>query len=78
MPCICQFSRSKVYMYADDHAPPHFHLIGIEWEAVVSLSTLTVLRGDAPGADLREAIQWADQNRQFLADMWSTLNERDV
>jgi hypothetical protein len=25
MPCICQFFGIAIYMYFNDHSPPHFH-----------------------------------------------------
>ena len=25
MPCVCRFFGIVIYIYCDDHAPPHFH-----------------------------------------------------
>lgn len=35
MPRICQFYGIAIYLYYRDHAPPHFHAIYGEYEAVV-------------------------------------------
>lgn len=57
MPCVRQLSGSKIYVYArGEHPPPHFHLVGTGWEAVIDIRTLTVTRGSAPNSDLAEAI----------------------
>jgi hypothetical protein len=73
-----RLSNSKIYVYSrGEKPPPHFHLIGKGWEAVVDIRTLRVTRGEAPGRDLREAIEWAQANVRFLLDKWRELNERD-
>jgi hypothetical protein len=59
-----------------DHMPPHFHLLGPGWSAVVRISTLTIARGWAPPAELREALDWARANPRVLAAKWAELNER--
>jgi hypothetical protein len=59
-----------------DHAPPHFHLLGPGWSAVIEIDTLIVTRGRAPSRELGEALEWARANRQFLAETWAELNER--
>ena len=78
MPCIHRLGNAKIYVYArGEHPPPHFHLLGTGWEAVIDIKTLTVTRGSAPSTELAEAIQWATDNKQMLQDKWSELNERD-
>jgi hypothetical protein len=76
MPTIAILSNAKIQMFADDHAPPHFHLYGAKSNAQIRLDTLTVLRGRVDAADLREAAVWAAANGAFLAAEWSRLNER--
>lgn len=64
-------------MYADDHAPPHFHLVGPDSNAMVRLGTLEVLRGVADRRDLADAVSWAARNAVMLEAEWRKLNERD-
>jgi hypothetical protein len=77
MPTIHVLSNSKVCMYADDHDPPHFHVLGPGWSGVIDLDTLTICRGGIPKADYLEAVQWAKENSLFLLSEWRRLNERD-
>jgi hypothetical protein len=77
VPQIHRFTgRVKICMYPD-HAPPHFHLRGPGWSAVISLSSLTILRGYAPPKELRRAVDWARANKELLKQEWERLNERD-
>jgi len=64
-------------MYADDHRPPHFHVVGPDFQVLVRISDLTVIAGEARAAQLAEALIWADEHREALALKWTQLNERD-
>ncbi len=77
MPMLHRLSRSKVCMYADDHEPPHFHLLGAGWSGVIDLDTLAIRRGAIPKRDYLEAVAWAQGNKPFLLSEWRRLNERD-
>ncbi len=45
MPEISRFFGIVIYMYFDDHLPPHFHARYSGFEAVVDIESLTVLAG---------------------------------
>ena len=60
MPTIKRFQSFKVCMYAGDHLPPHFHIISNDGrQAMIEISTLTVLAGRVSNAVLSEVIEWA-------------------
>jgi len=63
-------------MYADDHRPPHFHIVGPDFEVIVRISDLTVIAGVARPAQIAEAIAWSREHREALALTWAELNER--
>ena len=48
MPTISMFHGVVIQMFWNDHAPPHFHALYGEYEAIVSIETLRVLRGGLP------------------------------
>jgi hypothetical protein len=48
MPSISRFFGLVIYMYFNDHSPPHFHAEYGEWEAVYVIDTLDNLRGELP------------------------------
>jgi hypothetical protein len=48
MPTICRFYGILIQMYFADHAPPHFYALYAEFEALIDLRTLEVIRGELP------------------------------
>ena len=63
-------------MYADDHHPPHFHIVGTDFQVLVRISDLAVIAGEARKAQITEALSWAKRNRKLPALKWVELNER--
>jgi Domain of unknown function (DUF4160) len=45
MPTISEFFGIVIMMYYNDHAPPHFHARYGEYEALIQISPIGVLRG---------------------------------
>lgn len=76
MPTLQRFGAVTVRMYADDHAPPHFHIVGPDFQVLVRITDLTVIAGEARQAQIAEALQWSEANRGMLALKWTELNER--
>ncbi|MDD5540192.1 MAG: DUF4160 domain-containing protein [Candidatus Marinimicrobia bacterium] len=63
-------------IYADDHHPPHFHIVGSDFQVLVRISDLAVIKGEAKTGQIAEAMEWARTNRESLALKWAELNER--
>jgi len=42
MPTLQRFGRVSIRIYADDHRPPHFHIVGPDFQVVVIIADLTV------------------------------------
>lgn len=63
-------------MYADDHHPPHFHIVGIDFQVLVRISDLAVIVGDAREAQIAEPLEWAQNHQDILALKWVELNQR--
>jgi hypothetical protein len=76
MPTLKRFGAIVVRMYADDHAPPHFHIEAPDFEVLVRISDLKIYAGEARPAQIAEVLGWADQERGALALKWAELNER--
>jgi hypothetical protein len=76
MPVLQRFGAVSLRMYADDHRPPHFHIVAPDFQALVRISDLTVIAGDARPGDIAEALAWAREHREMLALKWAALNER--
>ncbi len=76
MPTIKRFGSASVKMYADDHRPPHFHIVGSDFQVLVRISDLAVIAGEARQHQIAEAMTWARANCERLALTWAELNER--
>jgi hypothetical protein len=70
-------SGAAIYVYADDHAPPHFHVRGRESNAQVRIDTLEVMAGVITRGDRTEAMAYGADNRELLLAKWREFNERD-
>lgn len=76
MPTLARLPACKIVMYAGDHLPPHFHIIGSDGrEALVEIASLTVLRGSVGKAAMAQAKAWlATVDAGLLNAKWSELN----
>ena len=70
MPTISMFYGVVIQMFWNDHAPPHFHALYGEYEAIVSIETLQVLRGGLPRRALAMVLEWAQDHRVELMENW--------
>lgn len=77
MPTIQRFGAVSVRIYADDHRPPHFHIVAPDFQVLVRIADLAVIAGEARPAQIAEAVAWARLNREMLALKWIELNERE-
>ncbi len=68
-----RFSSAEIAMFFVDHNPPHFYVLGRDGAAQVAIETLEVIaiRGRV---DLREALEWAEPNRDLLRAKWIELS----
>ena len=76
MPTIQRFGAAKLCMYADDHRPPHFHVVGPDFQVLVRIVDLVVFAGEARANQIAEAMAWARAHQNLLALRWTELNER--
>ena len=70
MPTISTFYGILIQMYWDDHAPPHFHALYAEHEALINIETLGIIGGNLPRRALALVLEWAQQHREELLEDW--------
>jgi hypothetical protein len=71
MPTISEFFGILILMFYDDHAPHHFHARYGEYEVVIQISPVGVLRGRFPPRALSLVIEWAQIHQKELTEDWS-------
>src|SRR2546430_1192190 len=68
MPTISSFFGIVVTMYWREHEPAHFHARYGEFEAIVGIETLGVLRGTMPRRALALVLEWAAEHSDELME----------
>ena len=75
MPTLHRIGPFKVQVFADDHLPPHFHITGSDFELVVAISGLSILKGRRYRREVGEVLDWAASNIELLWNEWTRLND---
>jgi hypothetical protein len=78
MPTISRFYGILIQMYFGDHAPPHFHALYAEFEALIDIQTLDVIRGDLPSRAMALVLEWAQQHRDELGRGWELCEQNQM
>ncbi len=67
MPEISRFLGIVIYMYHDEHNPPHFHAEYGEYEVVINIKT-GVARGEFPKSALKKLLEWNNLHKHELLE----------
>jgi hypothetical protein len=70
MPRISSFHGVDIYMYYNDHLPPHFHAMYGDDEALISFNPAQLYRGTLAAKILKLVLQWAGLHPTELDDNW--------
>jgi hypothetical protein len=71
VPRISEFYGIAIYVYWQDHSPPHFHAIYSGHDASVRISTGDVLEGSLPRRARNMVRDWALQHQGELTENWN-------
>lgn len=66
---VHRFKNARIAMYLGDHPPPHVHLTGPGFKALIEIDGLKVL-GSADAKTLAEAKAWINDHRATLMEIW--------
>lgn len=72
MPRIAQVGAATLYVYFNDHNPPHFHAIENDDEMIVAINNLSVMKGTVLSS--RAILHWAEENHAILIAAWDAAN----
>ncbi len=76
MPRICSFFGIVIWMYWNDHNPPHFHAEYDDFEILIKIDDLSIYAGYLPSRALGLVIEWASQHQEELIQNWKLTQER--
>ena len=77
MPEISRFYGIIIYMYLQDHNPPHFHAKYNDFQIMFSIDNFAVLNGKFPSKALALVIEWASLHQDELIENWKNLSNSD-
>jgi len=78
LPKISEFHGIGVYMYFNDHLPPHVHVTYSGCRARVDLHSGTVLTGALPRPVRRLVKDWISLRRAELQENWELTRAKET
>ena len=75
MPRICSFYGIVIWIYWDDHEPPHFHATYGEFEILIKIMDLSVYAGSLPSRAFGLVMEWASLYQEELMDNWKIMRQ---
>ena len=76
MPESARVGSIVIRIYADDtrkHRRPHFHAVGPDAGAVISLPEMEIIAGRLARSGLEAVLDFAEQHREHLIREWNRL-----
>jgi Domain of unknown function (DUF4160) len=68
--------KTIITVYANDHLPPHFHIVHPDFEALIVIETFAIYRGELKGTAGKAAMKWASANVETIKAEWNRVNPR--
>jgi hypothetical protein len=75
MPEISRFLGIKIFMYFNEHNPPHFHIEYNEYKASIDIKNFGLIDGKVPAKVLGLVIEWAEIHQEELLQNWNNIKE---
>lgn len=72
MPLISEFFGIKIYMYWNEHFPPHFHAEYGNYTILVDIENGVVIRGTFPLRQLKFVLAWCELHKVELMNNWES------
>ena len=72
MPEISCFYGIVIYMYFNEHNPPHFHVKYADFNAIVTIED-GIVTGSLPRRALNLVYDWLDLHKDELMENWRRL-----
>jgi hypothetical protein len=70
MPTISIFYGIVIQMFWNEHAPPHFHALYGDQEAMIDVRRMEVIAGSLPRRALNLVLDWAEFHQNELIEDW--------
>lgn len=78
MSTISAFYGILIQMFWDNHVPPHFHALYAEYEMLIDIKTLEVMKGAMPNRALALILEWISLHRTELLENWNLCEQNQM
>ena len=68
--------KTEIRVYANDHLPPHFHIVNPDFEALIVIEDFSTYAGALKGPAGKAAMAWATANIAAIRAEWNRVNPR--
>lgn len=75
MPEISRFLGIVIYMFFNEHNPPHFHAEYNEHKASIDIRTLGLIEGKLPSKVMSLVVEWAQEHQDELLENWYSIQK---
>lgn len=75
MPRISSFYGIVVWMYWNDHNPPHFHATYGDYEVLINISDLSIYAGYLPARAYGLLMEWTMLHKEKLLETWELVQQ---
>ena len=75
MPLISEFFGISIYMYYEEHNPPHFHAVYNEYKALIDIQNGCVFKGNLPTKQVKLVLAWCEIHKNELMGNWAISKE---
>ncbi|HSV95633.1 MAG TPA: DUF4160 domain-containing protein [Spirochaetota bacterium] len=76
MPELSRFYGIVIRMYANDHAPPHFHAYYNDFQILVDIHNFSILMGNFPPKAMGLVMEWATMHQRELVENWALASNK--
>ena len=76
MPIISEFYGIRIFMFWNDHMPPHFHAEYGDKKVLVDIVNGTVIKGVFPFKQLKLVLAWCEIHREELLRNWENAKQQ--
>ncbi len=77
MPTVSEFFGIKIYLYYNDHNPPHFHAVYAGEYLEISIQDLSVMNGEISKRALKLVLEWASLHQAELMAAWQEARDEE-
>lgn len=76
MPLYVTIDGVRIYIYSNDHPPPHIHLVYAGFKAAMEIEDGYIIAGSFPPAKVRAVRRFLKENQEDLLALFEQMNPK--